>query len=101
MTTGRATDERKKDDSGAVGPRTGVGPAAAATSRIGLALFAVYVACYLAFMALVLFFPERLSSRPFGGVNLAIAAGMGLIGGALVLALLYMALCRGAERGRG
>jgi uncharacterized membrane protein (DUF485 family) len=74
--------------------------AARATSRIGLALFWVYVLCYLAFMLLVLFFPERLSLRPFGGVNLAIAAGMGLIGGALVLAIVYMAACRAVEGGR-
>jgi uncharacterized membrane protein (DUF485 family) len=92
MTTGRNThDEAHR--------AAAESPAAAATGRIGLALFAVYVACYLAFMALVLFFPEKLSLRPFGGVNLAIAAGMGLIGGAIVLALLYMALCRAAERG--
>ena len=74
--------------------------AAPATSRIGLALFWIYVACYLAFMVLVLFFPESLSLRPFGGVNLAIAAGMGLIGGALVLAVVYMAACRSVEGGR-
>jgi uncharacterized membrane protein (DUF485 family) len=76
--------------------------AARTTSRIGLALFWVYVLCYLAFMLLVLFFPEQLSLRPFGGVNLAIAAGMGLIGGALVLAIVYMAACRAVEgRPRG
>lgn len=87
--TGGGTDRGHEHD----------GTAGRATARIGLVLFAVYVACYLAFMVLVLFFPERLSLRPFGGVNLAIAAGMGLIGGAIVLALLYMALCRAAERG--
>jgi uncharacterized membrane protein (DUF485 family) len=35
-----------------------------------------------------------MSSRPLGGVNLAIDYGMGLILGAFVLALLYMALAR-------
>jgi len=79
---------------------TARGGAADATRRIGLALFWVYVACYLAFMVLVLLFPESLSLRPFGGVNLAIAAGMGLIGGALVLAIVYMAACRAVEGGR-
>ena len=37
--------------------------------------------------------------RPFGGVNLAIAYGMGLIAGAFVLAIVYMAACRAVEGG--
>jgi uncharacterized membrane protein (DUF485 family) len=59
-------------------------------SRLGLALFWVYVLLYGAFMGLVLVRPDLLSWRPFGGVNLAIAAGMGLIAAALVLAVVYM-----------
>ena len=59
-------------------------------SRIGLALFWVYVALYGGFMALVLVRPDLLALRPFGGVNLAIAAGMGLIAAAFVLAVVYM-----------
>ena len=35
-----------------------------------------------------------------GGVNLAVASGMGLIVGALVLALVYAALCRVPTGGR-
>ena len=65
-------------------------PAAPAASRLGLALFWVYVALYGGFMALVLARPDLLSLRPFGGVNLAIAAGMGLIAAAFVLAVAYM-----------
>jgi uncharacterized membrane protein (DUF485 family) len=71
----------------------------AATSRIGLRLFWVYVLLYAGFMALVLFRPDLLALRPFGGVNLAIAYGMGLIAGALILAIVYMAACRAVERG--
>jgi uncharacterized membrane protein (DUF485 family) len=41
-------------------------------------------------MALVLARPDLLSWRPFGGVNLAIAAGMGLIASAFALAVVYM-----------
>ena len=59
-------------------------------SRTGLVLFWVYVALYGGFMALVLARPDLLALRPFGGVNLAIAAGMGLIAAALVLAVVYM-----------
>ena len=65
-------------------------PAAPVASRLGLALFWVYVLLYGGFMALVLARPDLLSLRPFGGVNLAIAAGMGLIAAAFVLAVAYM-----------
>lgn len=60
------------------------------TSRLGLALFWIYVLLYGGFMGLVLVRPDLLSWRPFGGVNLAIASGMGLIGAAFILAVLYM-----------
>lgn len=59
-------------------------------SRMGLALFWLYVALYGGFMALVLARPDLLSLRPFGGVNLAIATGMGLIAAAVVLAVVYV-----------
>ena len=74
-------------------------PAWSASSRIGLALFWIYVLLYAGFMALVLFRPDLLSLRPFGGVNLAIAYGMGLIAGAFVLAIIYMVACRSVEGG--
>lgn len=59
-------------------------------SRLGLALFWVYVLLYGGFMALVLVRPDLLSWRPFGGVNLAIAYGMVLIAAAFILAVVYM-----------
>lgn len=58
--------------------------------RLGLVLFWIYVALYAGFMGLVLFRPDMLSIRPFGGVNLAIASGMGLIAAAFGLALLSL-----------
>jgi uncharacterized membrane protein (DUF485 family) len=63
---------------------------ATAPSRLGLGLFAIYVLLYGGFMVLVLVRPDLLASRPFGGVNLAIAAGLGLIGAAVLLSALYM-----------
>jgi len=63
-----------------------------AASPIGLALFWVYVALYGGFIALVLVRPDLLALQPFGGVNLAILYGMGLIAAAFVLAVLYMLL---------
>lgn len=61
-------------------------------SRLGLALFWVYVLLYGGFMAVVLVRPATLTLRPFGGVNLAITWGMGLILAAFVLALVFMLL---------
>lgn len=63
----------------------------AAPSRLGLSLFGIYVLLYVGFMVLVLLRPELLASRPFGGVNLAILAGLGLIGAAVALSVVYMA----------
>jgi uncharacterized membrane protein (DUF485 family) len=63
-----------------------------AASRLGLLLFWIYVVLYGGFMALVLVRPDLLSRRPFGGVNLAILYGMGLIAAAFVLAVIYMIL---------
>jgi uncharacterized membrane protein (DUF485 family) len=62
-------------------------------SRIGLWLFAVYCVAYGGFMLLNAFAPKVMETT-FGGVNLAIWYGFGLIGGALLLALLYAWLCR-------
>jgi len=62
----------------------------ATTSRLGLVLFWIYVLLYGGFMGLVLVRPDLLSWRPLGGVNLAIASGMGLIAAAFILAVLYM-----------
>ncbi len=64
---------------------------------IGFGLFWIYVFLYFGFIALVLFRPDVLSSRPFGGVNLAIASGLGLIVAALLLSVVYMVACRVVE----
>jgi uncharacterized membrane protein (DUF485 family) len=58
--------------------------------RNGLILFFIYLALYAGFMLLAAFNPQAMASRPFGGVNLAVLYGMGLIVTALVLAAIYM-----------
>ena len=63
---------------------------AAPASPLGLALFGVYVLLYAGFMGLVLVRPDALAARPFGGVNLAIACGLGLILAAVVLSVVYI-----------
>ncbi|HEY7117992.1 MAG TPA: DUF485 domain-containing protein [Tepidisphaeraceae bacterium] len=67
-----------------------VGP----NARLGLVLFTVYFVLYLGFMGIATFAHEAFASTPFGGVNLAILYGMGLIVAALVLALVYLRLCK-------
>ena len=44
-------------------------------------------------MGLAAFAPQVMSVPVLAGVNLAITYGMGLIGGALVVAAIYMAMC--------
>jgi uncharacterized membrane protein (DUF485 family) len=68
-------------------------------TRLGLALFAVYVLFYGGFMALSAFRPEVMG-RPFlGGVNLSVAYGFALIVAALLLAGVYLALSRKPSEG--
>ncbi len=83
----KAPEAREQEDAAVVAHNT----------RLGLVLFAVYVAFYGSFMALSAFRPAAMS-RPFlGGVNLAVVYGFALIAAAIVLALLYMRICRKAK----
>ena len=70
------------------------GPDLPPSSRLGLTLFAVYCVAYASFIALVCFAPTTLRHTPLLGVNLAIWYGFGLIAGALLLALIYLAIRR-------
>lgn len=63
-------------------------------ARLGLVLFAVYLAGYAAYVFINAFRPALMDEVPFLGMNLAVSSGFALIGGALVLALLYAWLCR-------
>ena len=62
--------------------------------KLGLVLFTLYLALYLGFMAIATFKYELLAKSPFGGVNLAVLYGLGLILAAFALAALYMALAK-------
>jgi len=66
-------------------------------AKLGLGLFGVYLLLYVGFMGIAAFKYELFASTPLGGVNLAVLYGMGLIVAALVLALLYMVLCKRGE----
>ena len=63
-------------------------------ARLGLVLFAVYLAAYAAYVLVNAFRPAVMDELVGAGVNLAVASGMGLIVGAIVLAVVYAALCR-------
>jgi uncharacterized membrane protein (DUF485 family) len=67
-------------------------------SRYGLMLFAVYVIFYGLFVYLSAFRPDLMARRPWGGVNVAVMYGLGLIIAAIVLALIYMVIARGGAR---
>jgi uncharacterized membrane protein (DUF485 family) len=63
-------------------------------TRMGVILFVVYVAIYGGFMALSAFAPDVMRKPILGGVNVAVVYGFSLIIAALVLALVYMKICR-------
>ena len=66
-------------------------------ARLGLTLFFAYLALYVGFIALSAFAPDIMASAPFGGVNLAVLYGIGLILVAVALALVYMLLRKSDE----
>ena len=69
-------------------------------ARLGLILFALYLAAYAAYVWINAFRPSLMDEVVFSGINLAVASGLALIVGALVLAILYAIMCRGPQGGR-
>jgi len=63
-------------------------------ARYGLSFFAVYVLLYAGFIFLAVFRTADMGAPVLGGVNLAIAYGLGLIAAAIFLAIVYVFLCR-------
>jgi uncharacterized membrane protein (DUF485 family) len=63
-------------------------------ARLGLVLFLVYLLFYGGFVGMATFAPNVMAKPALAGVNLAVVYGFGLIVAALVLALVYMLLCR-------
>jgi uncharacterized membrane protein (DUF485 family) len=80
----KAPEHREKEDAVIIAHNT----------RIGVMLFTVYFLFYGGFMALSAFWPEIMREPAVGGVNLAVVYGFALIAAALLLALLYMKICR-------
>ena len=69
-------------------------------ARLGLLLFAIYLSGYAIYVLVNTFRPAVMDEVVFRGVNLAVVSGMALIVGALLMALLYAALCRLPNGGR-
>ena len=63
-------------------------------TRLGLLLFLVCLALYTGFVLINAFAADQMETIVLAGLNLAIVYGFGLIAFALVLALIYGALCR-------
>lgn len=61
----------------------------ARNARIGLRLFALYLACYAAFVGACAFAPDAMEAAPVAGVTLAVTWGLGLIALAMLLAMVY------------
>lgn len=60
-----------------------------------MVLFLLYLVFYGGFVYLNAFRADVMSKPSFGGINLATVYGLALIVVALLLALIYMMLCRG------
>jgi uncharacterized membrane protein (DUF485 family) len=58
-------------------------------SKLGLQLFAFYFAFYFGFVAINAMSPSTMEWQPWGGLNLALLYGFGLIVLALILAFVY------------
>jgi uncharacterized membrane protein (DUF485 family) len=68
-------------------------------ARLGLLLFALYLAAYAAYVWINAFRPSLMDEVVFSGINLAVASGLALIVGAIVLALFYAVMCRRPQEG--
>ena len=69
-------------------------------SRWGILLFLVYAAFYGGFVLLSAFNPDAMGGKvsAAGGLNVAITYGMALIIAALLLAMIYMFICKAPRK---
>lgn len=62
-------------------------------SVLGIRLFFLYLICYAGFVVIGVFHYELLSVQVLGGLNLALAYGIGLIVFAVILGIVYNYYC--------
>jgi uncharacterized membrane protein (DUF485 family) len=77
--------------------KAGKDPAFAFKRRLGVIMFIAYAAIYAAFVLINLLSPGLMGWIALAGLNLAVVYGFGLIVLALILALIYNALCTHRE----
>ena len=63
-------------------------------ARLGMILFVVYLAGYGAYVLVNAFAPKQMDALMPGGLNAAVASGLGLIIGAIVLSGVYLVFSR-------
>ncbi len=81
---------------------SGPDPAADYKTRLGVIMFLLYCVIYAGFVLLTVLTEGRaMQYVGLGGLNLAVLYGMGLIIFALILALIYSAMCTAKERELG
>lgn len=73
-------------------------PASGYKTRLGVWMFLIYSAVYAGFVLINVLFPAWMGVIVALGLNLAMVYGFGLIVFALVLALIYNALCSAREK---
>jgi uncharacterized membrane protein (DUF485 family) len=79
-------------------PESGPDPASRYKTRLGVWMFTIYTIVYAGFvMTNVLAEGRAMQTIVFMGLNLAVVYGIGLIVFALVLALIYNAMCTKKE----
>lgn len=67
-------------------------------SSLGIRLFFIYLICYAGFVLISVFQYELLSTPVLGGLNLALAYGIGLIVFAVILGVVYNYYCTRYEK---
>ena len=75
----------------------GKDPASAYKTRLGIWMFIAYCLFYAGFVAINLLSPKAMAATVFMGLNLATVYGFALIIVALIMALVYNALCTAKE----
>lgn len=71
----------------------GVDLASAKKQKLGVIFFFVYLICYSIFVAIGVFHYELMGVIVLGDLNLAIVYGFGLIVFAVILGIIYNAIC--------
>lgn len=73
----------------------------ARNARIGMRLFVLYTVAYGVFIALNAFWAHLMEQVVWGGMNIAVLFGFGLILAAIVIALVYGWTCRNPASDQG